>query len=126
MGLTGNGYVVLWPKELGLHPFQDGKGDQVVSINWGPRSIYTPPEGWFHQHMSTGKEPARHVAIYAGYAGTQFVSSRGEDSSVNISYREGGSLIDYEDEDPEIRRYFEEALKKEGVEFTMPPVTYRQ
>ena len=50
--------------------------------------------------------------------------SRGEDSPVLISYREGGSLINYEDEDPEIRRYFEEALKKEGVEFTMPPVLH--
>jgi hypothetical protein len=34
-------------------------------------------------------------------------------------------LIDYEDEDPEVRRYFTEANRKEGVECDMPPVTYR-
>lgn len=39
--------------------------------------------------------------------------------------REGGPLIDYEDEDPEVRRYFIEANRKEGVECDMPPVTYR-
>ena len=34
-------------------------------------------------------------------------------------------LIDYEDEDPEIRRMFEEDLQQKGVEFDMKPVVYR-
>ena len=40
--------------------------------------------------------------------------------------REGGTLLEFEDEDPEIRRRYIEELKKEGIECTMPPVEYRQ
>ena len=122
VGLSGKGYVPLWPFEAGIHPYQDGHEDQVVTVNWGPNSIYTPPGGWIHQHMSTGKEPARHVAFYND-SGSR---SLGDDAIVSISVREGGTLVEFEDEDPEIRRRFEEALRKEGVECSMPPVTYRQ
>jgi hypothetical protein len=33
--------------------------------------------------------------------------------------REGGNQIEYEDEEPEIRQWFEEALKGSGVESQM-------
>jgi hypothetical protein len=33
-------------------------------------------------------------------------------------------LIEYEDEDPQIRRDFAAALKHHGVEMQMPPVAY--
>ena len=46
-------------------------------------------------------------------------------SDLGTPYSEGGRLLDYEDEDPEVRRYFIEANRREGVECTMPPVTYR-
>jgi len=36
------------------------------------------------------------------------------------SVKEGGSLIEYEDEDPQIRRDYEETLKKAGVTCQMP------
>ena len=39
--------------------------------------------------------------------------------------REGGTLIEYEDEDPEIRREFVERCKQNGVDCHMPPITYR-
>jgi hypothetical protein len=39
--------------------------------------------------------------------------------------RDGGTLIEYEDEDPEIRREFVERCRKNGVESRMPPITYR-
>lgn len=124
VGLKGHGYVNLWPRELGIHPWQDGHADQVSMVKWGPNSIYVPPDGWFHQHMSTGQVPARHVAVYGPTVplGTQ---RGGDEGGVYLPVREGGVLIDYEDEDPEVRRYFIEANRKEGVECTMPPVTYR-
>jgi len=37
-----------------------------------------------------------------------------------ISHREGGTLIEYEDEDPEIRRLYERELQKLGVKMEMP------
>ena len=124
MGLQGEGYVTLWPNELGIHPYQDGHGDEVHVIEWGPHSIYIPPDGWFHQHMNTGKGPARHIACYPGRG----EGERVEDglSHTVTPIREGGALIDYEEEDPEIRRRFEATLRAKGIESTMPPVTYRQ
>jgi mannose-6-phosphate isomerase-like protein (cupin superfamily) len=129
VGLKGNGYVNLWPKDLGIHPWQDGHGDQVSLVEWGANSIYAPPDSYYHQHMSTGKVPARHVAVY-GAGGSpmtnQFNIGEGDETSVRFTpIREGGPLIDYEDEDPEVRRYFIEANRKEGVECDMPPVVYR-
>ena len=122
IGLKGTGYIPLWPRELGMHPYQDGHGDQVIEVEWGPNSIYCPPEGWFHQHMNSGDVPARHIAVYA----SRPPRTEGDDAVVTTSYREGGTLIEYEDEDPEIRRRFEEVLREKGIECTMPPVTYRQ
>jgi hypothetical protein len=129
VGLKGKGYVNLWPQELGVHPWQDGHGDQVRVIEWGVNSIYVPQDGWYHQHMSTGQVPARHVAVYNG--ANSPLMTRGPQGSaydyglISTPWSEGGVLLDYEDEDPEIRRYFIEANAKEGVECTMPPVTYR-
>jgi hypothetical protein len=126
VGLKGHGYVNLWPRELGIHPWQDGHADEVALVDWGPNSIYVPPDGWFHQHMSTGKSPARHVAVYGYGNGSPLgVQRRHDEGGVFTPVREGGPLIDYEDEDPEVRRYFVEANRKEGAECTMPPVTYR-
>ena len=129
VGLSGKGFVVLWPKELGIHPFQDGYEDEVVMVDWGPRSIYAPPDAWFHQHMSTGKEPARHWAIHGDPLSFSSVSeSRHElegGSGVMTSLREGGQLIDYEDEDPEVRRQWELRCRAAGVEPAMPAVQYR-
>jgi mannose-6-phosphate isomerase-like protein (cupin superfamily) len=122
VGLKGEGYVNLWPRSWGIHPWQDGHGDEVTLVEWGPNSIYVPPDNWFHQHMSSGKVPARHVAVYGGT--TPMAMGRGGEGIYN-SVREGGVLIEYEDEDPEVRRYFIEENRRKGVECDMPPVTYR-
>ncbi len=127
VGLKGHGYVNLWPHKLGIHPWQDGHGDQVELVQWGVNSIYVPPDGYWHQHMSTGNVPARHVAVYGGSLPlmTRGGSEGDGETDLSIPYSEGGRLLDYEDEDPEVRRYFIEANRREGVECTMPPVTYR-
>ncbi len=130
LGLRAEGYVLLWPRELGAHPYENGHGDQVVKVNWGPRSIYTPPAGWYHQHFNTGKEPARHIAVYGRDDRPEAVWSRsfakGQDLPLLVSNQEGGTLIDYEDEDPQIRVDFVNALKKKGIECTMAPAVYRK
>jgi len=45
---------------------------------------------------------------------------------VGTSARQGGTLIEYEDEDPQIRRDYGAALKKEGVAMEMPDFIYRE
>ena len=123
VGLQSSGYVLLWPHELGLHPYQSGHGDEVVVVEWRNKSIYTPPDGWYHQHFNTGDEPARHVAVYGNPS-----TARSPVTNIDellISTREGGHLIEYEDEDPHIREEFTERLRRMGSECKMPPVVYR-
>jgi hypothetical protein len=43
----------------------------------------------------------------------------GKRGKTDISVKEGGNQIEYEDEDPSIRKLFEEELAKNGVECRM-------
>jgi len=126
--LRGTGYTLLWPKEVGTRPYQAGQEDSVVKVDWRPGSVYSPPSGWFHQHFNTGPEPARHLALRPGSQrypwGFRVAVTRGPEGTLR-SLQEGGTMIEYEDEDPEIRKRWEEALRPEGVEPKMPPVVYR-
>lgn len=124
LGLQGTGYALVWPRQYGIHPFRNGYGDKVIKVNWKPNGIYSPLNEWFHQHFNTGPQPCRQLRDTGG--GTQFGLPQ---SDVNepalVSIRNGGWLIEYDDEDPEIRRMFLAELKKNGVESTMQPVVYR-
>ncbi len=121
LGLRSNGYVLMWPKELGTTPFKDGHGDQVLRINWGEGAVYSPGDGWFHQHFNTGPEPARHIAFRTGGAKYR-IGLRGRDNTraTVMDIKEGGAMIEYGDEDPQIRRDFEAALQEAGVACEMP------
>jgi len=123
LGLRSKGYVLLWPKKLGTTPYKDGYGDQVVKVNWGDGAVYSPGDGWFHEHFNTGSQPARHIAFRTG--GTKYkVSLRGSenDNATVVDIKKGGALIEHEDEDPEIHAQFEAALAHEGVQCAMGEV----
>jgi hypothetical protein len=45
LGLESSGYVLLWSKELGTMPFQNGREDEVVKMEWKEGSVYCPPNG---------------------------------------------------------------------------------
>lgn len=119
LGLRSSGYVLLWPKELGIHPYRNGHGDQVIKLDWREGSVYSPGDGWFHQHFNTGREPARHIALRTG--GAKYRVGVHRYVGVVESIKEGGTMIKYEDEDPQIRRDFEAALREAGVTSQMPP-----
>ncbi len=124
IGLSEKGYVLLWPYEAGARPYENGHGDQVVKVEWGRYSVYTPPDNWYHQHFNIGREPAHQIAVHQsdheGGSGVDF----GEFTEVPVMVSEvdGGTMIDYEDEDPAIRRNFEEELAKIGIACAMPSV----
>lgn len=129
--LRSEGYTLMWPREWGLHPYQDGYGDRVVKVPWREGSVCSPPTGWFHQHFNTGPVEAKQLALRWGstenIVGFHAVLTRNEkDYGGYISVREGGTMIQYEDEDPEIRRDYEEAVKRSGVPCTMPAIQYRR
>jgi oxalate decarboxylase/phosphoglucose isomerase-like protein (cupin superfamily) len=122
-GLQSSGYVLLWSKDLGIRPYQNEQSEKVVELNWKDGSVYCPPGGWFHQHFNVGTTPARQLAIRFGgrIHPTGFATAaKRHDEGVLVSVRNGGTLIEYEDEDPEIRRRFETALKSRGVRCEMP------
>ncbi len=128
LALHSTGYLLMWPKDLGVHPYQSGGGDKVVEFHWKPGSIFSPPDGWFHQHFNTGPESARHAAFRLGSRRNPTLfhdSTSGDREGVTTSIRDGGTVIAYDDEDPRIRKDFEKALKKNGVVSEMPPVKYR-
>lgn len=87
--------------------------------------VYCPPNGWYHQHFNTGPGKARHLAVRYGSRihtlGFMLPGKRQEDG-VYLTRKEGGTLIDYDEEDPEIRRRYEAALKKGGVVSRMLPL----
>jgi oxalate decarboxylase/phosphoglucose isomerase-like protein (cupin superfamily) len=125
LGLQSSGYVLLWSKELGIRPYKAGHAEDVVEVKWKAGSVYCPPGGWFHQHFNTGPQPARHLALRYGSRihpiGFKIADKRSEDG-VYIDVKNGGTLIEYADEDPHIRRHYEEEMKKAGVPSQMPPV----
>ena len=123
LGLDGDGYVLAWDSALGLQPYADGAGDQVEKLAWGANSIYSPPSRYFHQHFNTAAGEARHVAVYGERLPLGVLGMNDEEGyKGHKSIKEGGTLIEYTDEDPQIRADFVAALRAKGLECAMPPV----
>jgi quercetin dioxygenase-like cupin family protein len=125
--LRSEGYTLMWPQEAGIRPYQSGNGDQIVRVNWREGSVFSPPTGWFHQHFNTGKEQARQLAFrYSSQSGKYLfgVWKAINKEGVRTSIREGGTLIEYEDEDPQIRIDFEDEIGRTGVPMEMPVFQY--
>ena len=129
-GLRSEGYVLIWPQEAGVRPYEQGNGDAVVKVDWGVGSVYSPPTKWFHQHFNTGDEPARQLAFRGGSvnhptgirrAGNRIIEGK---PGVHVSVREGGSLVSYEEEDPRILEDYREALSRNGLVPDMDPSIY--
>jgi mannose-6-phosphate isomerase-like protein (cupin superfamily) len=113
--LQGDGYVMTWSKELGPRPFEDGHGDDVVVEPFKPGGLYSPPGDWYHAHFNADTQAARHLAFY-GRSGFEEMGPRVDNQR--------NTRINYEDEDPEVRRLFKEKLDKKGVPFDMPDSLY--
>jgi oxalate decarboxylase/phosphoglucose isomerase-like protein (cupin superfamily) len=98
--LEGHGYSLLWPE-----------GGKPQRVDWGPGTVFVPPEGWWHAHFNTGPEPWDWMRIGWGSdkpkpGGKQYVYS---------SLKEGGDQIAFDEEDPAIHAEFEEALARSGT-----------
>jgi quercetin dioxygenase-like cupin family protein len=110
--IEGEGYVLT---QRGNEP--------RIRCDWKQGSLYLSGAGpglWLHQHFNVGATPATYLVLNQGlsrkYAANRWqaaestVLRRGE-----VSGKEGGGQVEYEDEDPEIHRLFEEELKKRGL-----------
>jgi hypothetical protein len=134
--MRGKGYSFTWPAAKGgMTPWQDGKGDLVLRQDYEEGGMIsaapTPVAGetWFHQHFAANTGPFR-VFNYTGsggFLGGQAGTSQGEMvAGVGAEIGDGGYALPYHMEDPFVRKYFEERLKAEGAEFTMPPEVYTE
>ena len=133
--LKGRAYTMNWETSLGITPWEDGKGDRVNRIDYGAGGMVSAAPGggaWFHQHFACSKEEPRFL-IFSGswFQGggaranqINYVRPGEEQVSGNWDLEDGGGSIGYYQEDPMIRKIYQEELAKEGASFTMPEGVY--
>ena len=104
--LSGEGYSLVWP---------DGSG--IKKYDWHEGSMIVPPENWWHQHFNAGDKPARYLALRA--FGSKKFHGVGKKYQSAVDRKKGGAQIEYQDEDPIVRQWFEEALARRGAQSEM-------
>ncbi|MBI4283823.1 MAG: cupin domain-containing protein [Chloroflexi bacterium] len=127
--LRGKGYSVNWPLRVGKRPWEAGKSDQVNRQDYIPGGMVSAAPGggdWFHQHFSTAKGGMRIIAIRHPL---KLQESDGEERELpdgTLHLGPGRHTVTFPEEDPMIRQIYQEALDKEGAEFTMPEFIYQK
>ncbi len=111
--VSGNGYSLFW---------YEGDAD-FVRFDWKHGSLYAPADLQFHQHFNTSREPARYLAIAFGGLRYPFSEDkRKQYLQMDISLKDGGRQVEYEDQDPRIHRLYIEALREIGIEPNMSEI----
>lgn len=105
--LSGEGYSLMWPEGA----------DEIIKIDWSPRSIATPPAGWFHQHFNTSSEPARYYALHQARVGAL-------NNNPLFDTENSDNQIEYVEEDPQIRERYRSELEEENLDPQMPEECY--
>ncbi|MDA0798767.1 MAG: cupin domain-containing protein [Chloroflexi bacterium] len=99
--MGGVGFSLLW---------NEGHEDEMIHADWKKGGmVIIPNDGIFHQHFNTGTEPARYLALRAGNG------SPPPWGGSDVSVKDGGAQIEYEDEHREVHELFEAELAKHGV-----------
>jgi mannose-6-phosphate isomerase-like protein (cupin superfamily) len=108
----GSGYTLLW---------YEGDKD-FKRVEWRHGMAFAPPDEMIHQHFDTSRQPARYVAIAFGSKRYPIVEARRRGSETkrsDVSIKDGGCQIEYEDQDPCIHALWLAELRKTGVESKM-------
>ncbi len=110
--VDGSGYTLLWYE--GDEDFQ--------RVEWRHGMLFAPPDQMFHQHFDTSSEAARYLAIGLGskrYPLIQVRRAGSEGNRSDVSIKEGGRQIEYEDQDSRIHRIYLEEIRRTGVNSKM-------
>ncbi len=109
--LSGDaGYSLLWTKE---------DRSDMMKCDWQIGTIVIiPGEGTYHQHFNSGTTRARYMALRDGKGGFVAPNQR---ATGDVSMKEGGIQVEYEDQAPEIHALFLDELAKSGAECKMDP-----
>jgi mannose-6-phosphate isomerase-like protein (cupin superfamily) len=104
--VTGSGYTLMW---------NEGD-DDFERHEWRHGFVFAPPDGMFHQHFNTGPEPARYLAVSMGSHRYPVLTHKVKiKQAPDASVQEGGSQINYEDQDPRIHAVWLRELAGSGV-----------
>jgi mannose-6-phosphate isomerase-like protein (cupin superfamily) len=106
--LSGTGgYSLIWTKE---------DRSDMIKCDWQLGSMVTvPSDNCIHQHFNSGTTRARYLALRPGDMGLYKKGRGGGGENADRSMKEGGWQIEYEDEDREIHKIFENELKAHGA-----------
>ncbi len=100
----GEGFSLMWQE-----------GEEKVIVPWQEAALFVPPNKWFHQHFNLGDIPARYLALHPP------VQFHGHAEKVEDRVKD---TIEYVNEDPWVRQYFESELAKRGNKTLMPAEAY--
>jgi quercetin dioxygenase-like cupin family protein len=104
--LSGEGYSLVWPD-----------GAPIKKYDWREGSMIVPPDNWWHQHFNAGDKPARYLALRA-FGSKKYHGVRKKYQGAT-DRKKGGAQIEYQDEDPVVRQWFEDALGRIGIQTQM-------
>jgi len=121
----GPGFNVIIIKGQGFSLFWN-EGEPIKRYDWHDGSVFTPPAMMFHQHFNTGATRARYLPPRLGSMKYSLGAGFGDISKVDKDVKAGGNQIEYSDEDPTIRKMFEEELAKSGTQTRMDPDLYKK
>jgi mannose-6-phosphate isomerase-like protein (cupin superfamily) len=111
--VSGEGYSLHW---------YEGETD-LRRTDWRHGSVFAPADRLFHQHFNVSPEPARYLAVAFGSHRYPTVADKAATwTGMDVSVKEGGRQIEYEDEDPRIRAMYEAELRKRRIASRMDEV----
>lgn len=98
--ISGEGYSLYWHK-----------GQPAERVDWTYGLLHSPPNRMWHQHFNVSSEPARYLAI--GFGSQRYPFTAEKMQVIQRTYTVKSDVqIEYADEDPAIRRLFEEECAK--------------
>jgi uncharacterized RmlC-like cupin family protein len=108
--VTGHGYSLLW---------YEGEKD-MVRVDWQHGVVFAPPDQMFHQHFNTSPSPARYLAVAMGSLRYPFLEEKKRVFlGADVSVKDGGCQIEYENQDRRVHSLYLEQLAKHGVKSRM-------
>jgi len=82
--------------------------------------MFAPPDQMFHQHFNTGNNVVRYMATAIGNSRYPFTEKNRQGKlGVDVSVKDGGMQIEFEDQDPRVHEMYLQALSRNGVHCTM-------
>lgn len=98
--LGDEGYSLYWKE-----------GGEPRRVEWKYGLLHSPGEREWHQHFNVSDHPGRYLAM--SYGGYRFPFTNANRANILHHYEKKSTIqIEYEDEDPRIRKWFDEARAK--------------